>query len=214
MQLCPRNTQRHRPCYICSNRSYHMLCIAMWPNNDHNNTSFGFLQHFRLEFGTGRQMCLQSFVPLVIWCCWTGGRKSIWPVKAGWWGVGIVICLQRGANDVHMVQQMPLTTNHLCFSKIQNALCFWYQLIQVILEKLLNECCCWDRQTDWQCSGIAMLCRCQRHNTALRKSSLPCDINLCMQDLTLITSSYQCKVTKSMDTLLQMPQHTTSRLTE
>jgi len=26
-------TNRHTPCYTCSNRPYHMLCVAMQPNN-------------------------------------------------------------------------------------------------------------------------------------------------------------------------------------
>jgi len=26
-----------------------------------------------------------------------GGRKGIRPVKAEWWGAGVVICLERGA---------------------------------------------------------------------------------------------------------------------
>ena len=36
-------------------------------------------------------------------------RKSIRPVKKfEWWGAGMVICLERGTNDWHMVQLMPL----------------------------------------------------------------------------------------------------------
>ena len=46
----------------------------------------------------------------VLWCFWLDGRKGIWPE---WWGNGVVICLERGANDLHMVQLMPLTTHHL-----------------------------------------------------------------------------------------------------
>ena len=39
----------------------------------------------------------------------------------------MVICLERSANDLHMVQLMPLPPHHLCFSKIQNhGLSFWY----------------------------------------------------------------------------------------
>jgi len=30
-----------------------------------------------------------------------------------WWGAGVVICLERGANDLHMVQLMPLPSHHL-----------------------------------------------------------------------------------------------------
>ena len=38
--------------------------------------------------------------------------------KQEWWGVGVVICLERGA-DLHMAQLMPLPLTVSCFSKIQ-----------------------------------------------------------------------------------------------
>jgi len=40
------------------------------------------------------------------------------PVKTEWWGAGVVICLERGA-DLHMAQPMPLPLTVSCFSKIQ-----------------------------------------------------------------------------------------------
>jgi len=50
----------------------------------------------------------------VLWRCWLGVRKSIWPVK-NW---VVVCCLERGA-DLHMAQLMPLPLTVSCFSKIQ-----------------------------------------------------------------------------------------------
>jgi len=47
-------------------------------------------------------------VPSVLWHCWLGIRKSIRPVKIERRGVGVVICLDRGADCLHMVQLMPL----------------------------------------------------------------------------------------------------------
>ena len=47
-------------------------------------------------------------LPYALWQCWLGVRKSIQPVKIQWWGVGVVICLQWGADCLHMVQLMPL----------------------------------------------------------------------------------------------------------
>ena len=41
-----------------------------------------------------------------------GVRKSIWPVKIEWWGVGVVVCLKRGADCLHMVQLMPLPSQN------------------------------------------------------------------------------------------------------
>ena len=38
--------------------------------------------------------------------------------KKEWWGTGMVICLERGA-DLHMAQLMPLPLTVSCSSKIQ-----------------------------------------------------------------------------------------------
>jgi len=38
--------------------------------------------------------------------------------QEGWWGAGVVVCLEQGA-DLHMVQLMPLPVTVCCFSKIQ-----------------------------------------------------------------------------------------------
>jgi len=56
-------------------------------------------------------------VPSVLWHCWLGGRKDIRPVKTEWWGDGMLICLERGA-DLHMAQLMPLPPTVSCFNKI------------------------------------------------------------------------------------------------
>jgi len=47
-----------------------------------------------------------------------GGREGIWPVTTEWWGAGVVVCLERGA-DLHIAQLMPLPLTVSCFSKIQ-----------------------------------------------------------------------------------------------
>jgi len=39
-------------------------------------------------------------------------------VKTEWWGAGVVICLERGA-DLHMAQLTPLPPTVSCFSKMQ-----------------------------------------------------------------------------------------------
>jgi len=62
--------------------------------------------------------------------------------KTEWWGTGMVICLEQGA-DLHMSQLMPLPLIVSCFSKIQIGLPFWYRPTQVVLEKgPLNRCVC------------------------------------------------------------------------
>jgi len=48
------------------------------------------------------------------------GRQEKHPAckKTEWWGAGVVICLERGA-DLHRAQLMPLPLTVSCFSKIQ-----------------------------------------------------------------------------------------------
>jgi len=48
------------------------------------------------------------------------GRQEGHPAckKLEWWGIGMVICLERDA-DLHMAQLMPLPLTVSCFSKIQ-----------------------------------------------------------------------------------------------
>jgi len=47
------------------------------------------------------------------------GQQEGHPVckKTEWWGAGMVICLELGA-DLHMAQWMPLLLTVSCFSKI------------------------------------------------------------------------------------------------
>jgi len=62
--------------------------------------------------------------------------------KTEWWGAGVVICLERGA-DLHIAQLMPLPLTVSCFSKIQMVLPFWYRLTRVVPDKgPLNVCVC------------------------------------------------------------------------
>jgi len=63
-------------------------------------------------------LLVRQCLPSVLLHCWLGGRKGIRPVKTEWWGAGVVICLERGAN-LHMAQLMPLPVTVSCFSKIQ-----------------------------------------------------------------------------------------------
>jgi len=64
------------------------------------------------------------------------GRQEGHPVckKTEWWGAGVVICLQRGA-DLHMAQLMPLPLTVSCCSKNQIGLPFWYRLTWVVPDK-------------------------------------------------------------------------------
>jgi len=48
---------------------------------------------------------------------WAAGRASGLQ-KNEWWGAGVVVCLEQGA-DLYMAQLMPLPLTVSCFSKIQ-----------------------------------------------------------------------------------------------
>jgi len=50
----------------------------------------------------------------MVW--WQEGHPAC--KKTEWWGVGVIFCLERGA-DLHMAQLMPLPLTISCFSKIQ-----------------------------------------------------------------------------------------------
>ena len=58
-----------------------------------------------------RRHCSDRFSSLYVLQCfdtWLGVRKSIRPVTIEWWGVGVVICLEQGADCLRTVQLMPL----------------------------------------------------------------------------------------------------------
>ena len=69
----------------------------------------------------------------------------------------MVICLERGADCLHMVQLMPLqpkTPSSLASFKSRLVLHFWYQLTQVVLEK---------EAIKWVCVHVSKyLCMCIR----------------------------------------------------
>jgi len=68
-----------------------------------------------------------------------GQKKGIRSVKTG-----MVVCLEQGVNDLHMVQLMPLARCHpssLASLKSRMVLPFWCWLTQVVLEiRPLNGC--------------------------------------------------------------------------
>jgi len=73
---------------------YWMICLSSLPNAFSYVSLYYFFSALTL--------------PSVLWCCWLGVTKTIRPIKIEWWGSGMVMCLERGANDLHIVQLMPL----------------------------------------------------------------------------------------------------------
>jgi len=80
-------------------------------------------------------------VPSVLWRCWLGGRKGIRPVKKlEWWGVGLVICLERGA-DLHVPSWCHCHSLSLASVKSRLVLSFWYRLTRVCVCVCVCVCC-------------------------------------------------------------------------
>ena len=70
--------------------------------------------------------------------CWLGVKKSIRPVKIEQLGVGVVICLERGADCLHIVQLIllhPQTPSSFASFEFRLVLPFWYWLTHVVLEE-------------------------------------------------------------------------------
>jgi len=62
-----------------------------------------------------------AFSALTLLVGWQEGYPTCKKIK--WWGAGVVICLERGA-DLHTAQLMPLPLTVSCFSKIHTGFTF------------------------------------------------------------------------------------------
>ena len=98
---------------------------------------------FRVCFGWIRCCCgfllIQSLcVPSVLWHCWLGGKKGIWPVKnwvVAWLSVWseVQTCIWPSWFHCHSLS--------LASVKSRLVLPFWYRLTRVVLDReLLNGC--------------------------------------------------------------------------
>ena len=74
--------------------------------------------------------------PSVLWRCWLGGRKGILSVKTEWWGNGVVICLEQGANNPADATATPPSHS----SKIQNVYLSGASLTRLSWKRPLNGC--------------------------------------------------------------------------
>jgi len=74
-------------------------------------------------------MNVSTIIHTVLWHCWLGGRKGIWPKKTEWrdGDAGVVTYLGQGA-DLHMAQLMPLPLTIVCSNKSRLVLPSWYYL--------------------------------------------------------------------------------------
>ena len=129
--------------------------------------------------------------PSVLLHCWLGSRKGIRHVKTEWWGAGMVICLELGA-DLHMAQLTPLPLTISCFSKSRLVLPFWYRLTQVVPEKgPLNGCVCVCVLLHSTCN-VLNVCIKQQDNCSMSSISnkkIQITIRLCHSCITIFTSN-------------------------
>jgi len=82
--------------------------------------------------------------------------------KTEWWGAGVVICLERGA-DLHMAQLMPLLLTVSCSSKIQTDFTFLVpahprSLGQRTVKRMCVCVCCSEKQ--WGSEAITWMTFC------------------------------------------------------
>ena len=82
-------------------------------------------------------------MPSVLWCCWLGGRKGIWPVKN--WVVGCWRGYLSGAR-CRLAWSSWCHCHSLSLASVKSrlALPFWYRLTWLVPDKglLLNMCVC------------------------------------------------------------------------
>ena len=109
------------------------LEVSFWAHVNIIIHSFTHLVVFEVRFQISI-LCLRCFDTVG----WASGRASSLS------GVGVVICLEWGADCLHIVQLMllhPKTPSYLASFKSRLVLLVWYQLTQVVREKRpLNGC--------------------------------------------------------------------------
>ena len=86
----------------------------------HRSISNSLSTHAHTAFHTV-MVAREAFSALTLLAGWQEGQPAC--KKLEWWGTGMVICLERGA-DLHMAQLMPLPLTVSCFSKIQIGFAF------------------------------------------------------------------------------------------
>ena len=95
-----------KPDSTCRQRESNPYCRVSQPCPLHCGSASA-LAHWATEGGQHWQISGKYQIPQsqwsglssVLWHCWFSNRKSIWP---------IYICLEQSANELHIVQSMPL----------------------------------------------------------------------------------------------------------
>ena len=110
----------------CNRRSSLLSCVADLLNNlsIQSCSSWQDFDWKRVARSVcrSRASCIYKLFSYIVFSALTllVGRQEGHPAckKTQWWGAGVVICLEQGA-DWHVAQLMPLPLTVSCFSKIQ-----------------------------------------------------------------------------------------------
>ena len=119
-------------------------------------------------------------MPSVLWCCWLGGRKGIWPVKTEWWGAGVVICWSE-VQTCSCIWPSWCHWHSLSLASVKSRLIlpFWYRLTWVVPEKgPLNGC-------------VFLLCELWSHSTWC------CLLSVCLSQVKSYTKMAKCRITQT-----------------
>ena len=138
-----QNINASHRCILCTNfRKFSVIGVYPLSSDRHRQNCFKLCCVQLWQLCT--MVCTQiwAVLPSVRWRCWLGCRKGIQPVKNEWWGAGMVICLERGA-DLHVAQRVPLPLTVSCSSKIQIGFTFLVPADPGSpRQRLLNRCVC------------------------------------------------------------------------
>jgi len=123
---------------------------------------------------------LGTCLPSVLWCCWSGGRKGIGPVKN--WAVGCWHGYLSGA-QCRLAYGPADATHSLSLASVKSRLVlpFWYQLTRVVPDKgPLNGCEC----VTWQLDHHYRQVDCQQLDQSASWLFMSASSSWCVGDLT------------------------------
>ena len=118
----PTHNRTHSQFHYVKKYKKYSTCLAVKPtqftppHQTRQNSPVCVCLAWRCEFASTCIELRTAFSPLTLLVERQEGHPAC--RKTEWWCVGVVICLERGA-DLHMAQRMPLPLTISCFSKIQ-----------------------------------------------------------------------------------------------
>jgi len=85
---------------------------------------------------------VSTSVPSVLWCCWLGGKKGIWPIKTEWFGAGVVVYQKRCWFAKKTVRDKLLASEMHCYWRILRiSWTEWKQTVKYVTNSELKRIC-------------------------------------------------------------------------